>query len=126
MKRKINKAILLVATLIFILSGCCKGPSEKSNVKLINSSGEDLQSMGYSYINHSGGAINADNSFIRPGENMNFNIEDNKFVLKVTDRNGKTFESETFKFSFENESKLPLVFQVSKEANNKFVFKRKY
>lgn len=125
MKRKINKSILLVITLIFILSGCCKGSTEKSNVKLINSSGEDLQSMGYSYSNNSGGAINADNSFIKPGENMNFNIKENKFVLKVTEINGNTFESETFKYSFENESKLPLVFFVSKEENNKFVFRRK-
>lgn len=119
MKRKI--VISLCFILCMFLSACSTQP-EQYNLIIKNNSTIGFKTIAFYEENSSGGVCNADNSLIKPGEEVHMNIQSNKFSLNVTDEHNNEFKSEEFHIDFNSTDKKVYNISVNRNASGKLEF----
>lgn len=108
--------ILSISISIIIISLFITSYSNKYNLIITNNSSENIENIGFITENSSSGVSHADNTPIKPGENIKMNIINNSFSLTITDKNGTIFTSEPF--YIEIDSKKNNIFNILIEKNS--------
>ncbi len=101
---------ILVSMLIsIVLMGACSTETEVPyNLTVVNQSGEEIQSISCYEENESSGVTNADNSLIKSGEGVSFNLKDSTFTLTIEMESGES-KSDTFTLDFSNGNNYQLI-----------------
>lgn len=115
-KRMLFAISLLSIVLLSILFGGCAQNTDAYNLIITNNSDEGFKSIGFDNKMSSGDVINADNSLIKPGQNITLNMETNEFNLHViTDQNHEVI-SQTFHVDFAANNKI--IYNISIEEDS--------
>lgn len=115
-KRMLFAISLLSIVLLSILFGGCAQNTDVYNLIITNNSDESFKSIGFDNKMSSGDVINADNSLIKPGQNITLNMETNEFNLHViTDQNHEVI-SQTFHVDFAANNKI--IYNISIEEDS--------
>lgn len=115
-KRMLFAISLLSIVLLSILFGGCAQNTDAYNLIITNNSDEGFKSIGFDNKMSSGDVINADNSLIKPSENITLNMETNEFNLHViTDQNHEVI-SQTFHVDFAANNKI--IYNISIEEDS--------
>ena len=115
-KRMLFAISLLSIVLLSILFGGCAQNTDAYNLIITNNSDESFKSIGFDNKMSSGDVINADNSLIKPGQNITLNMETNEFNLHViTDQNHEVI-SQTFHVDFAANNKI--IYNISIEEDS--------
>ena len=125
MKNKIITFIMLILTAsLSMFTIGCSSTSEPYNIIVTNNCGEGLENIGYYENNNSGSILNADNSLIKDGEDIEMYIDTNPFILSVTDENGKEFKSQEFDLNFENDKVFNISVEFSSSGEMEFILEK--
>ena len=115
-KRMLFAISLLSIVLLSILFGGCAQNTDVYNLIITNNSDEGFKSIGFDNKMSSGDVINADNSLIKPSQNITLNMETNEFNLHViTDQNHEVI-SQTFHVDFAANNKI--IYNISIEEDS--------
>ncbi|MDO5794394.1 MAG: hypothetical protein Q4Q00_09430 [Turicibacter sp.] len=115
-KRMLFAISLLSIVSLSILFGGCAQNTDAYNLIITNNSDEGFKSIGFDNKMSSGDVINADNSLIKPGQNITLNMETNEFNLHViTDQNHEVI-SQTFHVDFAANNKI--IYNISIEEDS--------
>lgn len=115
-KRMLFAISLLSIVLLSILFGGCAQNTDAYNLIITNNSDEGFKSIGFDNKMSSGDVINADNSLIKPSQNITLNMETNEFNLHViTDQNHEVI-SQTFHVDFAANNKI--IYNISIEEDS--------
>lgn len=115
-KRMLFAISLLSIVLLSILFGGCAQNTDAYNLIITNNSDESFKSIGFDNKMSSGDVINADNSLIKPSQNITLNMETNEFNLHViTDQNHEVI-SQTFHVDFAANNKI--IYNISIEEDS--------
>ncbi|MDO4926104.1 MAG: hypothetical protein Q3980_10660 [Turicibacter sp.] len=115
-KRMLFAISLLSIVLLSILFGGCAQNTDVYNLIITNNSDESFKSIGFDNKMSSGDVINADNSLIKPSQNITLNMETNEFNLHViTDQNHEVI-SQTFHVDFAANNKI--IYNISIEEDS--------
>ncbi len=119
MKRKIFVPLILI---LCILLSACSTKIEPYNLVVTNNSDEGFKNISIYEKNTSNGVTNADNSLIKPKEEVHMNISSNKFIIRVTDENNKEFKSEEFNVDFDPKDKKIYNITINKNSSDSLEF----
>lgn len=115
-KRMLFAISLLSIVLLSILFGGCAQNTDAYNLIITNNSDKSFKSIGFDNKMSSGDVINADNSLIKPSQNITLNMETNEFNLHViTDQNHEVI-SQTFHVDFAANNKI--IYNISIEEDS--------
>lgn len=115
-KRMLFAIPLLSIVSLSILIGGCAQSTDAYNLIITNNSNESFKSIGFDNKMSSGDVINADNSLIKPSQNITLNMETNEFNLHViTDQNHEVI-SQTFHVDFAANNKI--IYNISIEEDS--------
>ena len=115
-KRMLFAISLLSIVSLSILFGGFAQNTDAYNLIITNNSDEGFKSIGFDNKMISGDVINADNSLIKPGQNITLNMETNEFNLHViTDQNHEVI-SQTFHVDFAANNKI--IYNISIEEDS--------
>jgi uncharacterized protein YcfL len=125
-KYKSILSILLVSTFLFFGSGCSSNlqnntsPSldDKYIVKIINMSDESISEVRFRQNSNSGGAINADGSPLKHGENLYFDFDnpDGETVFSVLDEAKEILAVKSISFSFDEHNQMTVLIENAEQG----------
>lgn len=122
MKRKINNIFFSLVILLSILIVGCSIKNESYNLLITNNSGENFKSIGFHQKHSSGGASNADNSFIEAGDEFKIYMESDEFSLNVIDTYGNEIMSQKFNADFSNNKNKVYKISIEKDFSGSLEF----
>lgn len=121
-KRMLFAISLLSIVLLSILFGGCAQNTDAYNLIITNNSDEGFKSIGFDNKMSSGDVINADNSLIKPSQNITLNMETNEFNLHViTDQNHEVI-SQTFHVDFAANNKIIYNISIEEDSSGNIQF----
>lgn len=121
-KRMLFAISLLSIVSLSILFGGCAQNTDAYNLIITNNSDEGFKSIGFDNKMSSGDVINADNSLIKPGQNITLNMETNEFNLHViTDQNHEVI-SQTFHVDFAANNKIFYNISIEEDSSGNIQF----
>ncbi len=121
-KRMLFAISLLSIVLLSILFGGCAQNTDAYNLIITNNSDESFKSIGFDNKMSSGDVINADNSLIKPSQNITLNMETNEFNLHViTDQNHEVI-SQTFHVDFAANNKIIYNISIEEDSSGNIQF----
>lgn len=121
-KRMLFAISLLSIVSLSILFGGCAQNTDAYNLIITNNSDESFKSIGFDNKMSSGDVINADNSLIKPSQNITLNMETNEFNLHViTDQNHEVI-SQTFHVDFAANNKIIYNISIEEDSSGNIQF----
>ena len=121
-KRMLFAISLLSIVSLSILFGGCAQSTDAYNLIITNNSDEGFKSIGFDNKMSSGDVINADNSLIKPSQNITLNMETNEFNLHViTDQNHEVI-SQTFHVDFAANNKIIYNISIEEDSSGNIQF----
>lgn len=119
-------SILLVSTFLFFGIGCSSdlqsnvspGLENKYIVKIINMSDESISEVQFQQNLSSGGAINADGSPLKHGDNLYFDFDnpDGGAIFSVLDQDKEILVVKSISFSFDEQNQMTLLVENGEEG----------